>query len=398
MTKKITKLFLILSMVTLLALPAQIFASVSNDQVLSQHIKEADGTSGQNTNSGSGVKTGHIQNGAITDAKISGIISGSKLGSHSHPGQDITSGTISVDKVSTYSQTKMVHKGAIDGVNTFNTISAALESITDNSAAIRYLVSVMPGIYEENVTGKSYVDILGQSREGVVIRAATGIVPQNNEMIKNITVDGYQGVGLSFLADSTNISIYDCDIKGPVFWLGGTSNIAIKNTMVDGYIIMYGPPTDANTVVLDGLYIKGGPMQLTLDPIITADTKALRITNSMVTGSGGIILMQGKLELQNLVVNHTTQFSDGALQIQAGQATCRFCSVSSNSRSIIGSEVNIDNSILIGAIVGNGGSIKIGSSKIDGTFDLWHVPGTSITIVNSHDGNYAPIPSGTYSY
>ena len=35
-------------------------ASVNDDQVTSQKIKEADGTSGQNTNSGSGVKTGHI--------------------------------------------------------------------------------------------------------------------------------------------------------------------------------------------------------------------------------------------------------------------------------------------------------------------------------------------------
>ena len=46
------------------------FASVSDDQVTSQKIKEADGTSGQDTNSGSGVKTGHIQNGAVTPAKI----------------------------------------------------------------------------------------------------------------------------------------------------------------------------------------------------------------------------------------------------------------------------------------------------------------------------------------
>ncbi|MBI5639840.1 MAG: hypothetical protein HZA17_05380 [Nitrospirae bacterium] len=65
MTKKITRLFLMLSMAAFLALPTQIFASVSNDQVQSQHIREADGTSGQNTNSGAGVKTGHVQDGAI---------------------------------------------------------------------------------------------------------------------------------------------------------------------------------------------------------------------------------------------------------------------------------------------------------------------------------------------
>jgi len=50
------------------------------------------------------VKTGHIQNeavttgkiaeGAVTDGKISGTISGSKLGSHSHSGADLPDGAI----------------------------------------------------------------------------------------------------------------------------------------------------------------------------------------------------------------------------------------------------------------------------------------------------------------
>lgn len=46
------------------------FASVNDDQVTSQKLKEADGTSGQNANSGSGVKTAHIQDGAVTASKL----------------------------------------------------------------------------------------------------------------------------------------------------------------------------------------------------------------------------------------------------------------------------------------------------------------------------------------
>jgi len=40
------------------------------DEVKSANIREADGTSGQNTNTGSGIKTNHIQNSAVTGAKI----------------------------------------------------------------------------------------------------------------------------------------------------------------------------------------------------------------------------------------------------------------------------------------------------------------------------------------
>lgn len=56
------KALMILSIMTAASLfSTTAFASVNDDQVTSQKIREADGTSGQDTNSGSGVKTGHIQ-------------------------------------------------------------------------------------------------------------------------------------------------------------------------------------------------------------------------------------------------------------------------------------------------------------------------------------------------
>jgi len=44
--------------------------ALAADNVMSRNVKEADGTSGQDTELGSGIKTGHIQDGAITTAKI----------------------------------------------------------------------------------------------------------------------------------------------------------------------------------------------------------------------------------------------------------------------------------------------------------------------------------------
>jgi hypothetical protein len=81
------KVLLILSIMVASSLcSTSAFAAVANDEVTSIKLKEADGTSGQNTNSGSGVKTGHIQDGAVTDAKISGQISTSKLNVGTTPG------------------------------------------------------------------------------------------------------------------------------------------------------------------------------------------------------------------------------------------------------------------------------------------------------------------------
>ena len=86
------KALLILSIMVAASLfNTMVFAAVLNDEVTSIKLKEADGTSGQNTNSGSGVKTGHIRDGAVTtskiadgsvtDAKITGQISATKISS-----------------------------------------------------------------------------------------------------------------------------------------------------------------------------------------------------------------------------------------------------------------------------------------------------------------------------
>jgi hypothetical protein len=41
-----------------------------DDSILSRHVREADGTTGQDTANGSGIKTGHLQDGAVTAAKL----------------------------------------------------------------------------------------------------------------------------------------------------------------------------------------------------------------------------------------------------------------------------------------------------------------------------------------
>ncbi|MCK5132050.1 MAG: hypothetical protein KAR40_07870 [Candidatus Sabulitectum sp.] len=54
------------------------------------------------------------------------------------------------------------------------TITAALSSIADNSGSKRYLVYVPDGTYNEEITGRSFIDIVGESVDGVIIQSSSG--------------------------------------------------------------------------------------------------------------------------------------------------------------------------------------------------------------------------------
>jgi hypothetical protein len=201
--------WLVVAAVTAMLSPVSAsFAAVNNNEVTSVKIKEADGTSGQDTNSGSGVKTGHIQDGAVTDAKIGG--------------------TISVDKLATYAGVKIVHTGPADGVNTFNSIQAAFDSQSASSTSM--YIKIMPGTYSESINlvppYQSNLTIEGSGRENTIIiggiQSSTGI----NIYLRNINV--VQNSLSSNIAVSTNGHIITENV-----YLLGDANAANGVTMTD---------------------------------------------------------------------------------------------------------------------------------------------------------------------
>ncbi len=147
------------------------------DEVQSAHIKEADGTSGQDTNTGSGIKTGHIQNGAVTSAKIA-----------NRTIRNVDT-NLTVMSSSPYTLIVATKGGDCNSIQTaLNAIGAILPAATADQP---YLVKVMPGTYTEQVTVKPYVHIQGSGIDVTIINTAivsNAVRGANHARLSNLTV------------------------------------------------------------------------------------------------------------------------------------------------------------------------------------------------------------------
>lgn len=107
-----------------------------------------------------------------------------------------------------------------NGDGDFATITEALDSITDASESKRYLVIVKPGIYNEIVTMKAFVDIAGSNVESCIISDLGGMSSQmvlwnaRNATLSNITVQGMIIIGdgtTDFVAVMDNVKVVFTD-------------------------------------------------------------------------------------------------------------------------------------------------------------------------------------------
>lgn len=408
--------------------------AISDDHVLSQNIREADGTSGQDTNSGSGIKTGHIQDGAVTtgkvadgsistskivdgavttpkiadgtvtDAKITGPISASKISStglnadtvdgkhaadfepnvHEHSGADITSGTIPVDRLATYANTRVVHKGSADGIHTFNTISDALASITDASEANPYTVYVMPGVYVEYIHTKDYVSIKGAGKDVTKITSSvypnnwqgTVSIVTNNSPIEGLTIENTNTVSSVAIESFSGAIISDCRI------VSTGSNTA--------YGIVLG---------LIKYEIKNSEIH------ITATTDATGIV-TMVTGSPGVtgsviennrIYVGAGSNAMGIHINNDSgvDIINTHVTVNGGSGSWTWALRSFGSGTIIrASDSSFTTIGGIGASIAvwSGGTLKAADCRLEGPIELgWGT--VTLKLVNCYDKNFNPIPN-----
>jgi hypothetical protein len=151
------------------------------DSILSRHIKEGDNL-GQDTNNGSGIKTGHINNGAVTNAKLAaGAVTSDKI-TGPLPASLVNPSGLNADlldgnhasafaaAVHTHAQYRARNSKvlvvAADGSGDYTSLAAAMAAITDASSANPYLIKIGPGDFQvaPNWQAKSYVDIEGSGQ------------------------------------------------------------------------------------------------------------------------------------------------------------------------------------------------------------------------------------------
>lgn len=196
-------------------------------QVDSADIVVADGISGQDTFSGNGVKTDHIQDGAVTSAKLAdAIVTEAKLVDGAVTDAKI-SGQISASKVATVG----LDADSVDGIHAFELASAqhshqeytlkpynvltvalsggdftsiqtAIDSVTPTEES-PVLIRVMPGIYTENIVMKSYVQLEGSGAENTTIKALN----TNDNVILCSHIKDYVIKGLEIMGGSNGVRI-----------------------------------------------------------------------------------------------------------------------------------------------------------------------------------------------
>lgn len=313
---------------------------------------------------------------------------------------------------------RIVQKSNTDTAgNIYSNIQDAINSIPDATDTNPYLVKVMPGVYNEAVIMKPYVDLEGSGADNTVIAYSSvntdevcnvGTVKMaNNTTLRNIKVvnnppvdSGFQGASLVFnnaKAKAEGVSVLigndiDNNWRNIAVCLSGAGTDAILNNANIETHIAGG---DAHAIYLqDGANLlvtnshmvgvsTGETHMFAAMDMSSSDTGSLKIINSTFVGTAPIITTFYQRAYITSIINSTLTMNTGP----SGQSIVPIFSQS---------EVTISNTKLIAdrAVVyrAEGPLTKIDNSLIPGDYStLLNRP--EVKLFNNYDENYAPIPN-----
>lgn len=350
------------------------------------------------------IDTTKIADGAVTDAKILGVISGAKLGAHGHNGSDIVDGTITSTKIADGAITDAKITGPIsaskiqgigsdlnadllDGLDSsafskrianvitvaksagdFDSVQAAIDSINptvDNP----YLIKVMPGKYIENITMKSYVHLQGAGSDITIIQSpstANNVITLNAltaVTISDISIIG-GNYGISNLHSSPTIRRNKIAANDVGIWHWESSSIIIDN-------IISNNRRGINTVTGGSTIIQNTITGNTEWGIWEQSGGSATIKGNIIIGNGNGIFIHST---PNITENTITGNNGSGIHLYVGSAT-----------------------IYRNTITGNGLDISMEASSATVSFNVYDTFwGTSALVVGMYnvksDGSPVSIP------
>jgi len=290
-----------------------------------------------------------------------------------------------VDNVAAaYQNVKSVAKSGGD----FTTITAALNSITDASTSNRYLVRVAPGVYNERVTMKPFVDIEGAGELTTTITFAgsaafTGtLLGANDAELRFLTVENTGGTSYA-------IAIYDNSGAAPRLThvtasaSGGTYNYGVANSTSSPRM------TDVSASASGGSVSYG---------VFNISTSSPRMTDVSASASGGtdnrgVYNNSSSPTMTNVTASASGgTYSYGVFNFSSSSPTMTGVSASASGGTTSNYGVYNDsssptiNNSLISASGGTSGNYGITNSANGGTYTVRvnnsQISGSSNTIVN----------------
>lgn len=301
----------------------------------------------------------------------------------------------------------------------YTTIMAALNSIADASATKPYVIKVMPGIYNESIQMKEYVDLVGSGRENTKITSSAlhTVSGANNSTIENVWVDNFDYPNGGSFPDNLPAAILNDNNDNTAMKINN-----VKITASNNYAVGYGRAAGikfsggVNGVVSNsdisvsgdrdaiGIYINYVYPRLS-DVTVSNCTIYVKATSESLNNSWNAGILNGyKATVRDSVITAEGARYNNVIFIY-GKTTI----VSSELKAIAGSNTaenelmayrSGDGSVVTGSkliLEGNGSSkncavtsnIKVGASLIQGPT----CNSSNVKIVNSWDENFNPIPN-----
>jgi len=370
------------------------------------------------------------------------------------PGRSLAAGGTTKYPWNIPDNVRIVQPAPVDGVRTFATIQAAINSITTASATNPFVVKVMAGTYTESVVIKDYVSLVGSGPDATILQddGTNPAITSAASMIAgfsvaNLTIQQRSRIGVSIGAHSAPVVFRNVTLKMPPaqgsYGWSGISQQDGPLEIHDSRLLSAG--TDIPLYTRGSVLLSKSVLEVTgagdAEAIVSSNP-TIRDSVISVTGSGslyGVMVEGGTGTIVNseIIIRSTatddcrnygvTTYSDTSATIRNSRVVVTVAAPAPvDDAALSGSHFTVDGSVLSGSAYGlidknnngpGGGdgpfainnsnlsgayqaigklaggannTVQVGNSRLSGGHNL--VPGED-KVVGCYDANYNPIPN-----